>query len=62
MSSLPVEIHDLGLWNFMRVRKRFWLLPITIIVLLIAMLEVWLSGHESGSPSRVLNGLEYTLF
>lgn len=32
------------LWNFLRVRKRFWLAPIIIILLLLGSLMVFSSG------------------
>jgi len=32
------------LWNFLRVRKRFWLAPIIIILLLLGALIVFSSG------------------
>ncbi|MES2176371.1 MAG: DUF5989 family protein [Gemmatimonadota bacterium] len=32
------------LWDFMRVRKKFWLLPILIILLLVGALLVFAQG------------------
>jgi hypothetical protein len=40
----PDETNDLGLWTVMKERKRFWLLPITIVVLFLITLA--LSSHE----------------
>ena len=33
-----------GLWGFMRVRKKFWLAPIIIILLLLGALIVFAQG------------------
>jgi hypothetical protein len=38
-SSLVVE-----LWHFMRVRKKFWLLPIILVMLLMGMLVIFAQG------------------
>ena len=32
------------LWNFLKVRKKFWLLPIIVILLLVGVLIVLTSG------------------
>ena len=32
------------LWNFLRVRKKFWLLPIILVLLLFGVLVVLTSG------------------
>ena len=32
------------LWNFMRVRKKFWLMPIIIVALLLGVLVVLTQG------------------
>ena len=32
------------LWRFMRVRKKFWLLPIIVILLLVGLLLVFAQG------------------
>ena len=32
------------LWNFMRIRKKFWLAPIIIVLLLLGMLIVLAEG------------------
>jgi hypothetical protein len=42
--SSPDETNHLGLWTLMKERKRFWLLPITIVVLFLITLA--LSSHE----------------
>ena len=39
MSSLIVE-----LWQFMRVRKKFWLLPIILVTVLIGGLLIFAQG------------------
>ena len=33
-----------GLWDFMRVRKKFWLAPIIIVLLLLGALIVFAQG------------------
>jgi len=33
-----------GFWEFLRVRKRFWLLPICVILLAIAIVIVFTQG------------------
>jgi len=47
---------DLGLWIYMKEKKRFWLLPIMIVVLFISSLAVW--GQQSLAPSMMLNTSE----
>jgi len=47
---------DLGLWIYMKENKRFWLLPIMIVVLFISTLAVW--GQQSLAPSMMLNTSE----
>ena len=47
--SLPAE-----LWDFMKVRKKFWLLPIILILLLLALFVVL--GGTAAAP------FIYTLF
>lgn len=32
------------LWQFMRARKKFWLTPIIVVLLLIGGLLIWASG------------------
>lgn len=36
------------LWAFMRVRKKWWLLPIIIVMLLVGMLLVFAQGSALG--------------
>ncbi|MGD8330046.1 MAG: DUF5989 family protein [Acidobacteriota bacterium] len=43
------------LWGFLRVRKKFWLLPIIIVLLLVGALIVFTSGSA-------LAPFIYTLF
>jgi len=43
------------LWQFMRVRKKFWLLPIIIVMVLIGLLLMAAQGS-------VLSPFVYTLF
>ncbi|HQU15019.1 MAG: DUF5989 family protein [Gammaproteobacteria bacterium] len=43
------------LWAFMRVRKKFWLLPIVVVLLLLGMLLVFAQG-------TALAPFIYTLF
>lgn len=43
------------LWAFMRVRKKWWLLPIIIVMLLVGMLLVFAQGS-------VLAPFIYTIF
>jgi len=43
------------LWKFMRVRKKFWLLPVILIMLLLGVLIVLTEGS-------VLTPFIYTLF
>jgi len=43
------------LWGFLRVRKKFWLLPIVLIMLLLATLIII-------SQSTVVAPLIYTIF
>ncbi len=50
MTDLIVE-----LWQFMRVRKKFWLLPIVIVVVLFGMLLFFSQGS-------VVAPFIYTLF
>jgi hypothetical protein len=42
MSNNPSLIKEL--WMFMRVRKKFWLLPLVIIMMLIGTLLVFAQG------------------
>lgn len=42
-------------WEFIKVRKRYWLLPIIIILLLLSLLVVF-------SQSSALSPFIYTLF
>ena len=41
--SLPVD-----LWNFMRVRKKFWLAPILVTMLLLGGLTILAKGSAVG--------------
>ncbi|HEX6616556.1 MAG TPA: DUF5989 family protein [Gemmatimonadales bacterium] len=43
------------LWNFMRVRKKWWLLPIILVLLLVGALLVFAQGS-------VLAPFIYTIF
>ena len=43
------------LWDFMRVRKKWWLLPIVLVLLLVGMLLVFAQGS-------VLAPFIYTIF
>jgi hypothetical protein len=43
------------LWDFLKVRKRWWLAPIIIILLLLGLLIIF-AGSPAGSP------FIYTLF
>jgi hypothetical protein len=45
----------LELWCFLRDRKRYWMLPVVIILLLVGVLVFWL-GRTSLAP------FAYTLF
>jgi competence protein ComGC len=45
----------LELWGFMKERKKFWLLPIVVVVLLIGVLLVLTSGSRAAP-------FVYTLF
>lgn len=49
-SPRPDKAKELGLWTFMTERKRFWLLPITIVVLILVTLALS-SGQEAVDPS-----------
>jgi hypothetical protein len=46
----PNGTNELGLWTFMKERKRFWLLPITIVTLFLVALAVS-AGQEAVDPS-----------
>jgi hypothetical protein len=45
----------LEFWSFLRVRKRFWLLPILLVILLVGVMLVWV-GSSPIAP------FIYTLF
>jgi len=49
---IPDKTDDMGLWTMMKQNKIFWLLPITIGVLLVGGLVVW--EQLSLAPSMVL--------
>lgn len=34
------------LWRFLRVRKRYWLLPILLVLLLVAALSAWIASSS----------------
>lgn len=42
-------------WDFIRVRKRYWLLPIVVVLVLLSLLVVF-------SQSSALSPFIYTLF
>lgn len=42
-------------WDFIRVRKRYWLLPIVVVLVLLSLLVVF-------SQSSVMSPFIYTLF
>lgn len=44
MTTLLETLADL--WRFLRVRKRYWLLPIVIILLIAALVSVWVSSSS----------------
>ncbi|HLN52840.1 MAG TPA: DUF5989 family protein [Lentimicrobium sp.] len=46
-------LHDL--WSFMRIRKKFWLLPLIIVLLVFGVLIVFTSGSA-------ITPFIYTLF
>ncbi len=45
----------IDLWRFLRVRKRYWLAPVIVVLLVVAGLVVWLG-------SSALAPYVYTLF
>jgi hypothetical protein len=53
MRALIELVNDL--WTFLRVRKRFWVLPVVLALLLVAALAAWLTA-SAVSP------FIYTLF
>lgn len=36
----------LDLWRFLRSRKRYWLLPILLVLLAVAALSAWVAGSS----------------
>lgn len=57
MSASPTARRSLllELWDFMRVRKKWWLLPIVIVMLLVGSLLIFAQGS-------VLAPFIYTIF
>lgn len=52
---IPDKTDDMGLWTFMKENKRFWLLPITIVVLLVGGLVAW--DQQYLEPSMLVEGV-----
>jgi cell division protein FtsB len=44
MSTLLDTLADL--WRFLRVRKRYWLLPILLVLLLVAAFSAWIASSS----------------
>ena len=57
---MPDKTDDMGLWTFMKKNKRFWLLPIAIVVLLVGGLVVW--EELSLAPSMEQNPIDPALY
>lgn len=57
---VPDETDDMGFWSFMKEHKRFWLLPMIIVVLFVVSLVV--SGQLNLAPSMLMEEDTVVLF